>query len=163
MVFIKAVRDGEVEITDAYLVEDASALEISNCYSNDEEDEKYRCYDFSQYGVVMVSDEGVWTEFEVITPQFTERPFCICGPAVERKTGFPLIRIEGAFCPAAVEKKLDQWTLWLERDRIIDTVVWNQPLEFLISQDHLVGITVRKADKTLFCRKCFILIDIMQE
>ncbi|MEG2054930.1 MAG: hypothetical protein RRY79_00260 [Clostridia bacterium] len=56
MIKITGVQQEEARITDAYLTDDHSAIMISNTFSDDEADEKYQCFEFSEYGIVMVSN-----------------------------------------------------------------------------------------------------------
>lgn len=144
MIKIIGIYDQEIKISEAYIVEDKSAVAISNIFSDEEADEQYHCFEFSKYGVVMINDDGVWTDLELMTPSLQSESPCGLSDTICQKKGFPLLCVVGTLCDAKVEIKQDKFIVWLESDQVIDTMINNDNVEFLCSKEILVGIAVTK-------------------
>lgn len=140
MITIIGTRDEEIQISEAYVTDDGSAVTVSNVLSAEEDDSEYFCVAFCQYGIVTVSDEGVWADFEVMNPECTEEDLCRLGEKVSQTVGFPLIRVRGEADRVAVQRRDGKFILWLEEGRTIDRVIFCGGAAFLCEGERLVAI-----------------------
>lgn len=87
-----------------------------------------------------VDADGNWADFECISPGFVDNPLCTYAARPRQETGDPVLAARGQEELQAVSRHGEGFTLWFAEGLVIDRLIRNDFVTFLVAGDRLVGI-----------------------
>ena len=101
-------------------------------------------YRVSDSTMIWLSEKGELGELECIYPTIADEPLCQFSDKLAQGNGFPRFLITSHDNDTYVQHDDDGFTVWLKRNRVIDTEILFANLIFLISEKELVAISAKK-------------------
>lgn len=119
-------------------IPDDSVYNLTSSYMSD--DLNPRPYRISGQAIMWLLDEGLFGEIECIGAPITYSPQCSVHAKLMVEHGYPQLEMTSPNSEVSVERRSDDLTIWLTKDKVIDRILRSGSVEFLVSSDQLVGI-----------------------
>jgi hypothetical protein len=139
MIKLIAVRSEETEIQSTYTPDVRTYNIVSGLMSDD-----CKPYRVAQSMMIWMTESGHMGEIECIYPVAVEGQMCLFKEIVKELSGFPVFEVLCCDNEAYIQNHNNGFTLWLTKDKEVDTQIEFKQLKFLVANNELVGINCKE-------------------
>ena len=139
MIKLIAIRIEETDIQITNIPEVRTYNIVSGMMSDD-----CKPFRIAQSVMIWMTENGYIGEVECIYPIEVEKQICLFKETIKQFSGFPAFDVLRCDNDAYIQDQNNGFTIWLSKDKEIDTEIVYKQLRFLVSNSELVGIICKK-------------------
>ena len=105
-----------------------------------------RPFRVSVHIMIWITEEGYIGEIECIYPETVDTPLCSYSHDLSRKLGFPQIEICSCDNEAYIQHCDEGFTIWLNKEKMINKIIDCNQFLLLVSGDELVAVKTQECN-----------------